>query len=90
MVPFPLNAIAVVLLVEIFGLFFHIIFYNLCAGIFIKVSVSVIITWSSEKRKGVFFYFLFFVSRLCCLCFILNVSRLCTCSMMINFVLPLY
>jgi hypothetical protein len=61
MVPFPLNAIAVVLLVEIFGLFFHIIFYNLCAGIFIKVSVSAIITWSSAKRKEVFLLFLVFL-----------------------------
>jgi len=44
MVPFPLNVIVVVLLVEIFRLYFHIIFSNFCADIFIKVSVSAIIT----------------------------------------------
>jgi len=58
MVTFLLNVIVVVLLFEIFRLYFYIIFSNLCADIFIKVSVSAVITWSYAKRR--FFYFLFF------------------------------
>jgi hypothetical protein len=50
MVPFPLNAIVVVVLVEIFRPYFYIIFFNLCADIVIKVSVSAIITRSSAKK----------------------------------------
>jgi len=44
MMPLPLSVIDVVLLVEIFRLYFYIIFSNLCADIFIKISVSAIIT----------------------------------------------
>jgi len=58
MVPFFLNVIVIVWLIEIFILYFHTIFSNLCADILIKVSLSVIITWSSAKRR-VFVYFLF-------------------------------
>lgn len=50
--PVPPNVIVLVLLVEIFSMYFYIIFSNVCEDIFIKVSVSAIINWPSAKRRA--------------------------------------
>jgi hypothetical protein len=64
----PLNAIVLVLLIEIVNLYFGIIFYSLCTDFCIKVSDSVISTWSSAKRRVFISLFLFI-----CIPFILSV-----------------
>jgi len=95
MVLFPLDAIVVVLFVEIFRLYFRIIFCNLCVAQTFSLRFLLLLLLPVHMQKeGGFLYFLFFVSHLCCLCFILKASRLCTCSVVlareINFVLSFY
>jgi hypothetical protein len=69
----PLNAIVVILLVEIVNPYLDITLSNLCTDFCNKVSDSSIMTWSSAKRRILLLCFLLFVNLLCRLCSFLQI-----------------